>query len=247
MPFQWTTVDVGSQQMWAYLSIPDSPGPHPGVAVIQTAAGVDYWLQGMCRRLSDAGYVAIAPDLYHRVDPNEISPDTWRDRRGPIYYPRTRMATLLDEQILMDVNAAIDHLKAHPSVRGNRIGITGFCLGGRVAYLMASSSPALRLAAPFYPSDVLESWGDGLSPFDRTSTIHCPVVGFFGDDDVNPSPEVVSKLDVELSQHSKFHEFFSYPETGHAFQWDVTEKYRPEAARDSWDKLLAQFHKYLGD
>ena len=234
MASQWTTIDVDGQEMWAYLSIPDAPGAHPGVIVIQHGSGVDDFTQDIARRLSDAGYAAIAPSLYHREDP--IADD-----------PSGRFGRLRDSNIIKDVNAAFERLRRHPSVRGDRIGITGFCLGGRVTYLMAGSNPLLSAAAVFYGGNTMVPWGDGPVPFVRTPNINCPVIGFFGEDDANPSPEDVKKIDAELTKHGKPHEFHSYAGTGHSFQWKGTENYRAEAAGDSWEKLLAWFQKYLRD
>ena len=233
MGAQWTTVHVDGQQMWSYLSLPDGPGPNPGVVVIQHGSGVDDWVQDMTRRLSQAGYAAIAPDLFHREDPNVT--DT-----------PTRFGHLRDDDIIKDVNAAIELLRRHPDVLGDRIGITGFCMGGRVSYLMAGSNPALKAAGPFYPGNTTASWGgDGPTPFDRTPNISCPVIGFFGEDDSNPSPDDMKKLDAETTKHGKPHEFHSYAGAGHSFQWNGTQSYRAEAAADSWEKLLAWFQKYL--
>ena len=234
MASQWTAVHVERQQMWAYLSLPDGPGPHPGVVVIQHGSGVDDWVQDMTKRLSSAGYVAMAPSLYHREDPSTDDPSG-------------RFGRLRDDNIIKDVNAAIDHLRKHPAVRGDRIGITGFCLGGRVTYLMAASSPFLGVAGVFYGGNIMAPWGIGSTPFDRTGLVNCPIIGFFGEDDPNPSPDDVKKLDQELSRHEVVHEFHSYAGAGHSFQWNGTDSYRAEASADSWQKLLDWFQKYLQD
>ena len=231
MPSQWTTVPVDGSQMWSYMSVPDHAGPHPGVVVIQHAPGVDEVIQVLTRRLAMAGYVAIAPALYHREDPDND--------------PGGRRGRLKDANIIADVNATIDLLRRHPAVRPDRIGITGFCMGGRVTYLMAASNPAIRAAGNFYGGDVMQSWGGASSPFDLTSKIGCPIIGFFGGDDPNPSPDDVIKINAELARHGVVHESHSYAGAGHAFQNFITDRYRPEAAKDSWDKLLAWFQKYL--
>ena len=233
MAAQWTTVHVDGQQMWAYTSIPDSPGPHPGVTLIHHGY-LDDWVQDMVRRVSEAGYAVVAPDLHHRVDPdvNEVM---------------GRVRELRDDNIIKDVNAAIELLRRHPSVRGDRIGIMGFCLGGRITYMMAAINPSLKAAGAFYPGNTMVALGDGRSPFDRTADIGCPLIAFFGEDDPNPTPDDVRKLDAELTRHGKLHEFHSYAGAGHSLQWNGTEAYRAEAAKDSWGKLLAWFQKHLTD
>ena len=232
MTQQWATVHSDGHQMWAYMCLPDGGGPHPGVVVIQHAPGVDEVIQELTRRLSIAGYAAIAPYLYHREDPDLNDPGGRRGR-------------LKDRNIVNDVNATIELLRSHPAVRPDRIGITGFCMGGRVTYLMAATNPAIVAAANFYGGDVMLSWGDGPSPFDQSSNIRCPVIGFFGDDDPNPSPDDVKKINAELNRHGVVHESHSYAGAGHAFQNFITDRYRSDAARDSWEKLLAWFQRYL--
>ena len=233
MPSQWATVHVDGHQMWAYTSIPDSPGPHPGVAVCHHGY-LDEWVQDIARRVSQAGYAVVCPDLHHRVDPevNDMG---------------TKVRELRDENAIRDVSAAIELLRRHPQVRGDRMGIMGFCLGGRTSYLLATANPALKAAAAFYPGNTMVAWGDGPSPFDRTSGIGCPLLGFFGEDDANPTPDDMRKLDAELTRLGKAHEFHSYPGAGHSFQWNGTDDYRPEAATDSWDKLMAWFQRHLRD
>jgi carboxymethylenebutenolidase len=236
MASQWLTIPVDGAPMWAYLSLPDSPGPHPAVIVAQhgAGAGVDDWVQDMTRRLAAADYVAVAPHLFHREDPAAVSDP-----------PMSRIGRLRDEHILNDINATMALLRRHPAVRGDRIGITGFCMGGRVTYLLAAANPLIKAAGVFYGGNILVPWGTPPTPFERTSHISCPVIGFFGDDDANPTPADVAQIAAELTRHGKVHRFYSYPDTGHSFQWNGTPAYRAHAARDSWDKLLEWFQKYL--
>ena len=88
-------------------------------------------------------------------------------------------------------------------------------------------------------------WGVGTAPFDRTAQIHCPLLGLFGEDDPNPSPADMRKLDAELTRHGKVHEFYSYPGAGHAFMNSRGDRYRPDAAQDSWPKAMAFFAQHL--
>ena len=178
--------------------------------------------------------MAIAPHLFHREDPGAVNEP-----------PLNRIGRLRDENIIKDVNATIELLRRHPSVRGDRIGITGFCMGGRVTYLMAAANPLIKAAGVFYGGNILAPWGNGPTPFDRTRNINCPVIGFFGQDDANPTPADVQKIDAELTRHGKVHQFYPYPDTGHSFQWNGNPAYRANAARDSWEKLMDWFQKYL--
>ena len=231
---RWDTVAVDGGQMRCYLSGPDGDGPFPGLVVIQHAGGVDTFIQGMTDRFGTEGFVAIAPDLYHREDPNS-SDDAM-----------TRMRRLRDPNIVQDVNAAIEHLKGLPEVDGERVGITGFCMGGRVAYLMATQRPDLKAAVVFYGGNIFVPWGEGPAPFEGTPRIQAPMLGLFGEEDPNPSPEDVARLDAELTRLGKAHEFHSYPGAGHAFMAEGRPSYRPEAAADAWEKARAWFKRHLG-
>jgi carboxymethylenebutenolidase len=196
------------------------------------APGIDAFIQDMVQRLTEAGYAALAPDLYHR-DPH------------PDDAPLQRMGCLRDAELLQDLRAATRYLRALPEVRPERTATLGFCMGGRIAYLHASDDPALRLAVVFYPGHTLAAWGDGPSPFARSAHIACPVLGFFGAEDTNPSPEDMAKLDRELTRLGKPHELYSYAGAGHAFLNHYRASYRPEAAADAWEKCLSSLHRHL--
>ena len=233
MAGRWDTLSVDGSPMRCYLSTPEGPGPFPAVVVAQHAGGVDDFIETMTDRLAAAGYVGIAPELYHREDPNS-SDNAF-----------IHMGHLRDPNIVQDVNAAIEHLKTLSEVRSDRIGITGFCMGGRVAYLLATHNPDLRAAVAFYAGNIMTPWGEGPAPFDRTDKIGCPLMGLFGEDDQNPNPADVAKLDAELNRLGKAHEFHSYPGAGHAFMSEGRPSYRQQAAEDAWPKCVGWFDRYL--
>ena len=91
----------------------------------------------------------------------------------------------------------------------------------------------------------MRPWGEGPAPFELTDRIQCPVLGLFGEDDGNPNPADVAKLDAELTRLGKAHEFHSYPGAGHAFMSEGRPSYREDAANDAWQKCVAWFDKYL--
>lgn len=231
MASRWDTVTVEGSDMRCYVSEPEST-PAPVVVVIQHAGGVDDFIQAMSDRFAGAGFLAIAPDLYHR-DPN-----TGDD-------PLTRMGRLRDPSIVADVRAAVEHVTGLEAAAAGRIGITGFCMGGRVAYLMATHLPDLKAAVVFYGGNILVPWGDAPAPFDRSESLGCPVLGLFGAEDPNPNPEDVAKIDAELSRHGVQHEFHSYAGAGHAFMNEGRPSYREDAAADAWEKCVAWFRRHL--
>ena len=232
MSGRWDSIRVIEGDMRCYIGRP-SPGRSPAVIVAQHAGGVDDFICGMCDRFAEAGLVAVAPDLYHREGPRSADD------------PMTRMGRLRDDQIVRDMDAAVAHAKALGEVDGERLGVTGFCMGGRVAYLMAASSTAFSAAIVFWGGNIMNAWGDGPAPFELTDRISCPVLGIFGEDDPNPNPADVAKIDADMTRFGKAHEFHSYPGAGHAFMNERRPSYRPEAAADAWRRSVEWFVRYL--
>ena len=228
------SIKVDGEDMKLYVSVPDGTGPFPAIVVIQHQGGVDEFIEEMTQRVASAGYVGVAPDLYHR-DPPDCQDDA-----------PTRRARLRDVTVIKDVNATVDFLKGHRLIDAERLGIVGFCMGGRVSYLMAAANPSFKAAADYYGGGTMVPWGEGQSPFDRTAEIHCPLIGLFGEEDANPSPADMRKLDAELTRLGKVHEFYSYPGANHAFMNRRGNRYHEVADRDSWPKTLAFFEKNLG-
>jgi len=233
MAGRWDTITLDGGAMRCYVTTPGGAGPQPAVVVIQHAGGVDDFVRTMTDHIAGAGFVGIAPDLYHRDDPNS-GDDVM-----------TRMGRLRDRSIVTDVLAAIAHVKTLPETRSDRIGITGFCMGGRVAYLMAAHSADIKAAVVFYGGNIMAPWGEGPPPFDLSERIAAPVLGLFGEEDGNPNPADVAKIDAELTRLGKAHEFHSYAGAGHAFMTEGRPSYRPDAASDAWSKCVAWFDRYL--
>ena len=123
--------------------------------------GIDEALQGQVADLAAHGFVSIASDMFHREDPNAPDYDTANMR-------------VLDVNIKKDVNVAISTLKAHALVDPKRIGIVGFCMGGRISYLMATRNSEIKAAAVYYGGNIMKPRGDGPSPFEQTAKISCP-------------------------------------------------------------------------
>ena len=233
MTAKWEVIEVGDQGLAAYVGAPEGDGPHPGVVVIQHAAGVDAVIQDTVRRLADAGFAAIAPDMFAHQGVNiGLSHEA-------------RQGRMRDAIAIADVNAAVSYLREHCDTAGQGIGIMGYCLGGRVTYMMAAVNPEFSAAADFYGGNALRPWGDGPSPFERTADISCPVLGLFGREDPNPSPEDVARFDAELTRLGKPHEFHVYDGTGHTFMSFDGRGYREEVAREAWERAIAWFQKYL--
>jgi carboxymethylenebutenolidase len=234
MTIRWDTITVNGQTMRVYVGVPSGARRAPGVLVAQHGAGVDGFIQDVVNRLFRQGYVAAAPELYHRQPP-----DT---KDNP-----TRIGMLRDGEIVADMNATAAHLKTLREPAVGPIGIVGFCMGGRVAYLMAAANSEIRACAVFYGGNIFKAWGAPPTPFERTQDITCPMIGFFGVEDTNPSPEDVAKIEAGLTRLGKPHEFHVYDNAGHAFQNFLdAARYRSRPARGSWSEMLAFFAEHLG-
>lgn len=249
MTSTWIDLTVDGSTAKTYLATPDGPGPYPGIVVAQHAGGVDTFIRSFCDRLSGAGYAAIAPDMYHRQDGMSFEELSEMKQDDPERWP-TMMGMagkMHDDEIVADMAAGFAHLASLATVDGDAIGVTGFCGGGRVAYLMASRNPGFKASAVFHGGAIMNPRGhDGASPFDLTKDISCPVAGFFGLDDQNPSPDDVAKISAEMDKFGKPHEFHSYEATGHSFLDHTNSRaYREKSGADAWGKLQVFFGEQL--
>ncbi len=157
-----------------------------------------------------------------------------------------RLGHLKDADIIADVNAAVDFLTANSSIDNDRIGVTGFCMGGRVAWLMAATNPIFKCTAPFYGVNIMGNWGSGATPFSMAANINCPMMFHFGSLDGNPSVEDRDKLEGELTRLGKAHEFFTYEGANHAFMdFTNSERHHEAAANQAWPRTVDFFNKHL--
>jgi len=239
MPANWTLIEADENQLEAYIAYPASDGPHPAVIVVQEIWGVNAYIQSVANKLAAQGFVAIAPALFHREGPGTIGlfeeTDTAFDR----------LSRLKDDEILGDLQATVKFLQHLPNVRPERIGIIGFCVGGRIAYSAAANLESLKAAVDFYGGRCFVAFGDGPTPFEQTADIRVPLLGLFGADDQNPSPEDVLRFKNELEFHDKTFEFHSYPGAGHGFNCEERTTYRREAALHAWGKTIDWLTQYL--
>ncbi len=226
---RWLDVPVDSGRMRCYLAAPESHGA-PGVLVCMHGPGIDAFIQDICERLAAAGFAAIAPDFYHRQDPPLI--EAW-----------TRIK---DVEALADMAAARTALQALPGTDSLRLGVIGFCMGGRLAFLCAANTPGLGAAVVFHGGNIMISRDGTPSPFAQAGNIRAPLLGLFGEDDTNPSPQDVHTIDAELTRLGKAHEFHIYPGAGHAFlNFTRPAVFRETQASDAWMKCVAWLHRLL--
>ena len=236
MPSFTDKLTVGGHEMDMYASVPDGSGPFPAVVIAFHIGGLDEFDKAMADRLAAEGYVAVVPDLFHRYTEEQMT--------GPRI---ERLNYLSDADIIADCNAAVSFLESNSAVDSNRIGMTGFCMGGRIAWLMAAVNPTFKATVPYYGGHIMLPWGGSpQTPFDLTSNINCPMMFHFGATDGNPSPDDRVKLDAELTRLGKDHQFFEYAGAGHAFM-DFTnpDRHHEGAAAESWPRTLEFFATHL--
>lgn len=217
--------------MPCYVARPADDTARPAVLVIMEAFGLNAHIKDVTNRIAAEGYVALAPDLYYRAGKGKA-----------VGYDQLPEAIALmqgtkDPEIVADLSAAIAHLERQSFVRRDRIGITGFCMGGRVSYLAACELPGkIKAAVPFY--------GGGI-PIEKTEKLGCPVLAFFGEKDPWIPLDTVEALKREAEKTKKPVETVVYPGADHGFFCNERSSYQAEAARDSWTRLKSFFAKHL--
>ena len=243
--------------MMTYVSQPNVAGRQPAVIVIQEVFGINANIQAITDRLGAEGYFAVAPALFHREGTTEEIRGTnpmysYAGVAGvpddpPVQEARTRaVGNWKDSEIILDISHTIDWLRTHPRVLGDKIGIVGFCAGGRITYLAAAACPGLSAAVDFYGGNKLVAWGgSGPTPFDRTPNIQCPIMGNYGDQDQNPTADQVRQVEAELQKYNKAYDFKIYPGAGHGFMCDDRPSYHEASVKDAWTRTLGWFQKHL--
>ena len=198
---------------------------YPAVIVIHEIWGLVDHIKDVATRIAAEGYIALAVDLF---DGNVVS----RLDEG---YRIRRMFT--EEKILGDLNGAFDYLKDLGHVDSKHVGSIGFCMGGGLSLLFACNNPELAAAVVFY--------GRNPSPIDLVKDVQCPILGNYAGDDNAISAADIDLLEQTLAKYGKVFDIKIYPGSPHAFFNDTRESYRAEPARDSWERAIGFFRKYL--
>lgn len=228
------TVQVDGQEMDTYFSLPGGPGLFPAILVCQHAGGVDQFIRETADRLASEGYAAAAPNLFHRYTEEMLAERSQRSQH------------LSDPDIVADINSTVDFLRNHASVNREKIGITGFCMGGRVSWLASATNPYFRAVAPYYGGNLMVTWGEGTqTPFELAGNLNCPMLFHFAELDENPSQSDMRVLDDQLTRLGKPHQFYTYPEAGHAFMDYTQPRHHRTSAEMSWPRTLEFFARHL--
>ena len=194
---------------------PASAPPWPGVLVVHEGNGMSPQLLRLCERLDREGYAVAAPDLFFRSGGSEAADFA------------TLIGALQRDEVLADLTAAHGHLR---SLGAATIGITGFCMGGTIAYRAALSELELGAAAPFYGGQVAQELGEP----------RCPVLLFFGGRD-----EYIPAAAIDAVRAHHRDQVVVYPDAEHGFMRDGSPSFDEAAAGDAWDRLLGFFAEHL--
>ena len=224
----------------AYLSRPIGVSDVPGVVVIHHMPGWDPWTREVTRKLADRGYAAIAPHLFSR-----LGPGPWDD----VAAAARAAGGMADAQVVGDVAAAANLLRNQPYANG-KIGVIGFCSGGRQAYMVACKVHGIDAAVDCWggrviakPEELTERQPQ--SVIEMTPDLKCPLLGIFGNDDASPDPEQVNRTEAVLRAQGKDYEFHRYDGAGHGFFAVDRPGYRPEQATDAWRKVFDFYARHL--
>jgi len=226
-------VPVRDGEMPAYRAMPAARKGLPVVLVVQEIFGVHEHIRDVARRLAHAGYLAVAPELYARQ--GDVSKLTNMDEIRPI------VAKVPDAQVMSDLDAAAEWAAKNGGDPA-RLGITGFCWGGRIVWLYAAHNPALKAGVAWYgrvegPTTELQP----KHPIDVAGAIKAPVLGLYGGADAGIPNDTVDRMRAALKAAGKPSEIHTYPGAPHAFLADYRPSYRKEPAEDGWKRLLAWF------
>lgn len=224
----------------AYLARPLGDGKFPAMVLAHHMPGWDQWYREITVKFAQFGYITICPNLYFRAGhgtPEDVAAKVRAD------------GGIADDQAVGDLSGARDYVRSQPSSNG-KVGVFGTCSGGRHAYLAACRAPGFEAA--------IDCWGGRLvmtpdqlgpktpvSPVEYTKDLPCPLLGLFGNDDANPTPEQVNQHEAELKKHGKMYEFHRYDGAGHGFFYYDRAAYRQAQAVDGWRKVFAFLEKHL--
>ena len=231
-------IPVPDGEIPAYRALPAAGGPFPVVLVVQEIFGVHEHIKDICRRFAKLGHLAVAPELYARqsdvsqmTDMNEIMTKV--------------VAKVSDAQVMADLDAAVNWAEKSGKGDVTKLGITGFCWGGRIVWLYAAHSPRLKAGVAWYgrlvgqPTELTPKY-----PLDVVSALKAPVLGLYGGADQGIPSATVEQMRAALQAAGNPSQIVLYPDTPHGFHADYRASYRQEQAQDGWKRLQEWFKKY---
>lgn len=236
-------IAVGSGTMGGYLARPGGAGPRPAVLVWMEIFGVNSHIRDVTERVAREGYVALAPDFFHRSAPGLELGYSDQDMQTGIGY----LMKLDADEMIADAKAALAALRARRDVRGDRIGCMGFCIGGHMTFLTACETD-VRAAASYYGGGIAapQAMGGKPSLLSRAAKIRGRIHCYFGAKDAMIPMDQVEAIRKALREAKVRHEVQVYADADHGFHCDQRASYHAASAGDAWQKTLQLFREELG-
>jgi carboxymethylenebutenolidase len=227
-------IPVAGGQIPAYRAMPATGGPFPVVLVVHEVFGVHEHIKDVCRRLANLGYFALAPALYAREGDVSGLSDIKEILKVVVKVP--------ESQVAADLDAAVAWAKSTGKAETAKLGITGFCWGGRQVWLYAAHNPDLKAGVAWYgPLQRPKTEMTPDNPIDLVKRIKAPILGLYGGADPGIPVAQIEEMRSALKAAGKPSEIVIYPDTPHAFFADYRSSYRPDQAKDGWRRMQAWF------
>ena len=227
-------IPVSDGEIPGYRAMPAEGGPFATILVVQEVFGVHEHIKDICRRLAKAGYFAVAPALYARQ--GDVSQMSNIDDILKV------VAKVPEAEVASDLDATVAWAAGTGKADTTRLGITGFCWGGRQVWLYAEHNPKVKAAVAWYgPLNRPTSQMTPVNPMDQVAQLQVPVLGLYGGADQGIPMDQIKAMQAALKAADKPSEIVVYPDTPHGFNADYRPSYRPEQAKDGWKRMLAWF------
>lgn len=230
-------VPTADRRMPAYFARPEGRGPFPLVLVNEEIFGVHHYIKDVCRRLAKIGKMAVALDIYARA--GDLG------RMSDMAHVMAAVGATPDAQMLSDLDAAVVWAEETHAADPKRLGVMGFCRGGRATWLYAEHNRALRAAVAFYgPVNTKATPLQPDSPLTLATQLHCPLLGLYGGKDPSINRTDVEEAASQARAAGQTVEIVYYPDAGHGFHADYRPSYVEKDAKDGWARAMAWFARY---
>jgi carboxymethylenebutenolidase len=231
-------VPVKDGKLPAYRAMPATGGPFAVVLVVPEVFGNNHYVKDVCRRLAKAGYFAIAPDIYAR----KADLTTYKNIADIMPIVNSKA----DTELVSDFDATAAYAGSTGKGDLNRLGITGFCRGGRTVWMYVVHNPKMKAAVSWYGSlSGQKNEAMAQHPLDVVDQVKVPVLGLYGGKDAGIPQDQVEKMRAGLKAGATPSEIIVYPNSGHGFNADFRpDSYNKVDSEDAWKRMLAWFKKY---
>ncbi len=232
-------VAVTGGNMPVYFARPENAKNPPVILVCMEIFGLHEWVKDITRRVGHLGALAVAPNYYFRAETNGVDLTKIEDMKQlmPIVNAKT------DTELFADLDATVAWAKSQGGDT-SRLGIMGFCRGGRTVWHYSTHNPNLKAGVAFYGTLIDKNDAAPKSSIELAPEVKEPVLGLYGEADTGITPDQVKQMEDALKAAGKTAEFHEYPGAPHGFVADYRPSYRKEAAEDGWAKMTAWFKKY---